>query len=244
MKDCEATSIAALEKAINYCFSRRDLALEALTHRSYKTWDAHARDNQRLEYLGDAVLQLICARMLFDALPGAEEGELSRQRASLVCQGALAAYARRLGIDGLLRVGRGEEHTGSARGDGPVSDLFEAVLAAVYLDGGLEAAQRMALPCLEWGMANAVYTMDAKSALQELTRHTLGEDAVYDSRQIGGPSHKPVFLSTVSAAGRVLAQGRGGSKKLAEQQAARRALELLQKKEEKHVPEDAGNPGL
>lgn len=217
--------MADLESALGYVFDDRSLLTLALTHRSLEAEDPSEASNERLEFLGDAVLGLVVAAELFDSwdMP---EGSMAKVRAAVVDEAALALVARRIGLGEHLRLGRGEEGTGGYDKPSILSDALEAVIGAVYVDGGFEAARDMILahwqPLLE-ERATSPGRRDYKTRLQELLarRGTVPEYTVRGR----GPDHDREFTATVEAGGRRLGSGVGRSKKRAEQDAARVALE-------------------
>lgn len=210
-------------EALGYTF--RDLALlqRALTHPSMG-----AEDNQRLEFLGDAVLQYVMSDLLFRKHPQEQEGGLTHQRALLVCEAALAQVARKLGVGRVLRMDKGEELTGGRDKPSVLADAMEAILAAVYLDGGMEEARRMVQ--LHWPKAEEVQRpmQDSKGALQEFLQRDGGEAPTYRIIGQDGPPHDRRFTAQVLRDQQPLAQGTGRTKKQAEQAAALAALQALQ----------------
>lgn len=220
---------ATLMERLGYRFQNPGLLQAALTHPSAQTGGG---DNQRLEYLGDAVLQLCVSRRLFDLLPKSQEGELSRRRAALVREESLAEAARRFGVGDALLMGHGEAMTGGREKPSVLSDAMEAILAAVYLDGGLDAAQGVVDRVVPDYLRREGVPQDYKTQLQERLQ-AAGEDTpTYSLVSRQGPDHAPTFQSQVESGGRVLAQGTGSSKKSAEQQAARAAIVGLDAKTE------------
>jgi len=233
-----------LEQRLAYRFQHRDLLAGALTHssaasdlRTGRTGDTAGgtklEDNERLEFLGDAVLELLTREYLLEKFPEWSEGQLSKRRARIVNARSLAAAARRLAIGEHLRLGRGEEKTKGREKPALLADAFEAVVAAIYLDGGLGAARKMLQRVLferaleESGEAAA--EPDQKSALQEFLQGRGQSPAEYRLAGESGPDHQKVFQVEVWAGGKCLASGAGGTKKEAEQRAARSALEQLGK---------------
>jgi ribonuclease-3 len=202
---------------------------QALVHPSFANEQPDRADNQRLEFLGDAVLQLCASEYLFEMHPGANEGELTRRRARLVNSEALGAFAREAGIEAALRLGKGAEAHGLRSNTGVLADAVEALIAAVYLDAGIEAARsacRTVLGRIEASLdADAID--DSKSALQEAVQARGMAAPVYQLRSSGGPAHEPWFEVSVSVDGRSLGAGRGRNKRSAEREAAREALSIL-----------------
>lgn len=225
--------VEALEARLEFKFERRDLALAAITHKSWANEhkEHDAGDNERLEFLGDAVVDLAISHRLMDRFPQAQEGELSKLRALIVNEEGLARVARSLRIGELLLLGRGEELTGGREKNSVLADALEAVLGAVYLGGGLEAALRIidehfadALA----GVAEGRSGQDYKTQLQEQAQILLKAPPRYRVLSEVGPDHEKTFEIEVVAGDRVVARASGRSKKEAEQAAARLALAQLQ----------------
>ncbi len=228
-----------LQNALGYRFGNPHLLLEALTHSSYaQEVSGCPRDNEQLEFLGDAVLTFVVSVMLADAFPGWEEGKLTRARARLVAAAHLSTVASHLQLGSYLRLGRGEEKTGGRAKAALLVNALEALVAALYRDGGLDAARqfvlRFILPPDLQANADTLFTIDYKSALQEYLQAGRLGPAEYRVVEESGPEHQKTFTVEVSAGENLAARGRGGSKKSAEQQAAKRALERLGKKAERH----------
>lgn len=213
---------------------RPELFLEALTHASYRAEhpEQAARDNERLEFLGDAVLNLCVTDHIFRTYPEWPEGQLSKLRAAAVRAETLAATAERLGLGALLRLGRGEEATGGRQRTSVLADAFEAVVGAVYLQAGLEGARRFILRALGDDIRRLAESDgacdDPKTALQELSRRLGLGEPVYRVVEATGPEHDPRYTVEVSVAGRALGRAVGRSKKVAEREAARAALAALE----------------
>ncbi len=209
----------ALMNALGYQFRNQALLRQALTHPSMGK-----EDNQRLEFLGDAVLQYIMSDLLYQSHPADQEGSLTHLRALLVCEAALSQVARGLGIGQALRMDRGEELTGGRDKPSVLCDAMEAVLAAVYLDGGMEAARQLVLR--HWPRPEDVHRpmQDSKGALQEHLQRDGGETPTYEIIEQSGPPHDRRFEAAVYRYGKELARGTGRSKKQAEQAAALNAL--------------------
>ena len=213
-------------EALGYTFRDEALLRRALTHPSMGR-----EDNQRLEFLGDAVLQYLMSDALYRAHPKEREGSLTHRRALLVCEAALSPIAKKLGLGEALAMDRGEELTGGREKPSVLCDTMEAVLAAVYLDGGMDAARGVVERC--WPKEDEVERplQDAKGALQEELQKDGGESPTYEIIGQSGPPHDPVFRAAVSWRGKVLAEGEGKSKKAAEQAAALSALKALTKQQ-------------
>lgn len=223
---------ANLERRIDYRFRDAALLEQALTHRSRANEDdEEGADNESLEFLGDAVVGFLVAELLFREFPAFDEGRKSKMKAALVSTAALARAAERIALGSYLRLGRGEEKTGGRQKPALLADAFEALVAALYLDGGLEHVrafvERELAAALDDVRASAVVGEDYKSALQERLQAANGPLPVY--RHVGtvGPDHRKRFEVEVLVAGDPIARGEGGSKKEAEQEAARFALERL-----------------
>lgn len=233
---------ANLEERLGYRFRRPQLLVRALTHRSAApeqrgatpgeaSEEQAAEHNERLEFLGDAVLGLIASEALVQSFPGWSEGQLSRSRARLVNGHSLEAAARRLDLGGHLRLGKGEEKTGGREKSALLANAFEAVLAAIYLDGGIEPAReflrRTLLGETLEGRGEGLAESDRKSALQEFLQGRGRPPAEYRTVGESGPDHQKQFMIEIWLNGERLAEGSGNTKKDAEQQAARQALVRL-----------------
>ena len=222
-----------LEKKLNYTFRDRGLLSEALSHSSYANEhrSAHLRSNERLEFLGDSVLGFVTAEFLFTQHPDLPEGDLTRLRAALVCEDSLHEVAQSLELGRHLKLGRGEEQGGGRRRPSILADATESVFAAVYLDGGMEAASELIhRVLLDKGREEAVEERrrDFKTELQELVQRKSGSTLGYRLVGSTGPDHAKVFEAAVLLNGEVFSTGTGHSKKEAEQAAAGAALEKLQ----------------
>ena len=222
-----------LEAALGCRFQDRSKLVQALTHRSRsseRSADEVPGDNEKLEFLGDAVLGMIVSAELVRAFPGWSEGQLSKSRARFVNEAALAAVARKLDLGSHLRLGRGEEKTGGRQKTALLADAFEAVLGAIYLDSGLDAATEFVGRVLLAGALEAEASgsggSDFKSALQEDLQSRGRPPATYRVVEETGPDHRKVFLVEVRA-GEMIATGSGSNKKEAEQAAARAILKVL-----------------
>jgi len=228
MPDAQA-DLAGLQARLGVQFRNPELLERALRHSSY-VYENPERgpSNEQLEFLGDAVLSLAVSHLLLSAFPESPEGELSRRRAALVNSRTLALLARRLELGRYLLLGRGEDRQGGRKKPSLLADALEAVLAAVFLDQGLEAAQRLVHKWLSPLMAaqRELDFQDAKTMLQEWAQ-ARGEVPQYQLLEEGGPSHARVFRVAVLLRGQALAEGVGPSKKAAEQMAARQALVAL-----------------
>ena len=216
-----------------YRFRDDALLLNALTHSSYlheHTAEADARDFERLEFLGDAVVDLVVGEELFRRFPDATEGELTALRAALVSSAALADVGRRLGLPERARLGRGEEETGGRQRAGLAASLYESVVGAVYLEGGLDEARQVVRRTMGDAIA-ATATLarrSPKAALQEWAQAERHPLPMYRTLSVTGPEHRRDFVVEVAVAGNV-AQGTGPSKRAAEEAAAQKLLEVVTK---------------
>ena len=222
----------ALESRVGHVFRDRSLLERALTHPSLLPVLRGAESNQRLEFLGDAVLQLLLSEALYAEFPGEREGVLSRRRAILANGTTLALLARELGLDQALRLGPSEESSGGRQRTSALGDAFEALLGAVYLDAGLEAARavvRAAYGPLPKRLAALGDEKTPKSRLQELVQPRHGNDALtYQVVATEGEDHRRTFEVSVSLLGREIGRGRGSSKKAAEEAAAEAGLREME----------------
>jgi ribonuclease-3 len=228
-----APFVEHLQAAIGYQFRDSQLLLEALTHSSFAQETAnHVRDNEQLEFLGDAVLNFLVSAALVETFPAYEEGKLSRARASLVSAAHLRAVAVQLDLGKHLRLGRGEEKTGGRAKAALLADALEALVAAIYRDGGVDAVrtfvERFVLPVDLAAQAEDLSSIDYKSALQEHLQAAHLPSAEYRVVEEKGPEHQKVYTVEVVAGGRLRAHGKGRSKKMAEQQSAQCVLEQLE----------------
>ncbi len=223
------------QQVLQYHFRQPALLEEALTHRSHlqETSSSHARDNERLEFLGDAVLGLIVSEYLAETFPALAEGALSQIRSRLVGRVALTDAARQLGLGPLLRLGRGEERTEGRDKSSLLANALEAVIAAIYLDGGMAAARAFVLKALasQWRALREdnldAFRQDYKSQLQEWAQQHFHALPVYTVIEESGPDHRKTFTVTVAIARTMYGSGLGQTRKMAEQQAARQALDHL-----------------
>ncbi len=224
----DSPPIDRLAERLGYRFRTPRLLEAALTHRSYlnESPDPSREDNERLEFLGDAVLDLVISERFLSRFPHAPEGELSKLKARTVSEAALSHVARRLDLGSALILGRGEELTGGRDKASLLADALEAVIAAVYLDGGLDAARGVVLAAFaeEFDNLSRPEVADHKTELQELCQREFSVLPVYRVLGESGPDHHKQFDVELSIRGQVYGAGTGRSKKEAEQQAARDAL--------------------
>ena len=220
----------ALEKNLNYQFNNKELLLNALTHSSYANEVRNGiTSNERLEFLGDSVLSVIVADYLYKNFSSLPEGELTKLRASLVCEKSLCSFSRELQIGKFLRLGKGEEKNGGKERDSILADAFEAVLAAMYLDGGMEVARKHVMRFIldELKHTDDEVFKDYKTALQEIIQRNPEESVSYFLTDEKGPDHDKIFTVEVRLNSNVIGTGKGKSKKQAEQMAAKQALSLM-----------------
>lgn len=220
-----------LEEKIGYHFKNKELLREALTHSSYakERKAQHIKYNERLEFLGDAVLSIVVSDYIFKNCPELPEGELTKLRAALVCEKSLYDFARQIDLGSYLVLSRGEYRNGGAERPSILSDAFEALIAAIYIDGGIEPAKNHVLnfvvPAIKSSKPKRV--KDYKTTLQEIVQKNPGERLEYVITGESGPDHNKHFTVEVHLNSNVIGKGGGHSKKEAEQQAAREALELM-----------------
>lgn len=217
-----------LESIIGYCFEDAAILKEALTHKSFAGEHRTTAHNERLEFLGDSILGAIVADYIYGQCPHSEEGVLSKIKSNLVSRHNLYLWAKKLELGRFLRLGHGELSTGGRQRDSILSNAMEAVIGAVYLDGGYEAAQQVVLP---WVRTQELTqdSGDFKSVLQEYIQKRTRGIPQYEVLQTVGPEHDKIFTVEVSMNGKRLGIGKGHSKKLAEQDAARDAYSRLKK---------------
>ena len=219
-------SILELEKRIGYRFSDRGLLEHAMIHRSYanETEMPPLSDNERLEFLGDAVLEIAASDYLYRERPTMPEGELSKLRASLVCEPTLAACAREIGIGEFVRLSHGEDSSGGRERKSILSDAFEAVIGAIYLDGGMAEAKRFVDKWLLTDIEHKQLFFDSKTRLQELIQGAHDGQISYRLIKEEGPDHAKSFTVEVCVDEKRIGVGTGHSKKAAEQEAAYQGL--------------------
>ena len=221
--------MSELENRIHYTFKNKKLLHEALSHSSYANEGKRTRSNERLEFLGDSVLSIIVAKHLFTHYTHLPEGELTKLRASLVCEKSLHEFACDFGLGEFLLLGKGEELTGGRERPSIIADAFEALLAAIYLDGGMEQARKFVLQFIPEHLnpKQAKGLNDYKTTLQEIIQQNKEENIEYVPIEETGPDHDKTFVVEVHLNSNVIGTGRGKSKKQAEQFAAKEALELM-----------------
>lgn len=222
--------IKDLEAAIGYRFQNIQLLQNALTHSSYanERWHNSLLSNERLEFLGDSVLGMLVAEYLYHNFPNRPEGELTRMRADMVCEQTLAAAANRIGLGSHLLLGHGEEQGGGRKRNSILADAMESVIAACFLDGGMEAALKVVQQFILVEVpVNKLHNADYKTKLQELVQQKKNQILSYKLVGQSGPDHDKQFDVEVSLNEQVVGSGSGSSKKRAEQMAARSAIEKL-----------------
>lgn len=223
-------NMRAFEEKLGYTFKDSKLLETALTHRSfaYEKGNKHP-DNQRLEFFGDAILDFVIADILFHLYPEAQEGVLTKTRCRLVCESTLSLIAKSLGFDTVLKMGKGETASESAKRPGPLADAYEAVIGAIYLDGGMDNVkqfiERHHRPYIENPDGNWI-PRDAKSRLQEVTQRQK-KSLHYQIIAQSGPEHAPTFEVAVCIDNQIVAKAFGKSKRDAEQAAAEIALNQI-----------------
>ncbi len=221
--------IKDLEAAVGYQFRNISYLQNALAHSSYanERWHDSFKSNERLEFLGDSVLGFVVAAHLYSQFPNHLEGDLTRMRADLVCETALAKAARKIDLGRHILLGNGEEQGGGRRRDSILSDAFESVIAAMYLDGGMTVARDFILRFVLDEEPRQPQNRDYKTALQELVQQKKNQVLAYAMVGESGPDHNKEFAVELSLNGKVVGRGAGSSKKRAEQMAAKAALELI-----------------
>ena len=217
-------SITAFEELIGYSFKNKELLKTALTHSSYANENRLPQDNERLEFLGDSVLGFVTAEYLFEEYSTRPEGELTKLRAAVVCEKSLFKFAEKIDLGEHIYMGKGEEHSGGRKRPSIVSDAFEAVIAAMYLDGGVEVVKPYILSFIKDAVKREASFKDNKSLLQEEIQKNKGNTIVYEEVGESGPDHEKVFTFVVKLNGEIVGKGEGKSKKEAEQAAAGNAL--------------------
>ena len=222
--------IKDLEAAIGYHFENITLLQNALTHSSYanERWHNSLASNERLEFLGDSILGMVVAEYLYTHFPDRPEGELTRMRADMVCEKTLAAVANRVNLGQHLLLGHGEEQGGGRKRNSILADAVESIIAAAFLDGGMEAAKALIQQFILCDVpVTKLNNMDYKTTLQEQVQQKKNQVLTYHLVGESGPDHDKQFAVEVHLNGQVIGKGIGSSKKRAEQDAARTALEAL-----------------
>ncbi len=217
-----------IENIIGYCFKDKEVLREALTHKSYAGEHRSVKHNERLEFLGDSILGAIVADYIYNQCPHVEEGVLSKIKANLVSRHNLYLWGKKMDLGRYIALGHGELATGGRTRDSIISNAVEAVIGAVYIDGGYPAAEQMVLPWVKTQQLTQDRG-DYKSVLQEFLQKRSKQTPEYEVIQTVGPEHDKVFTVRVSLEGRPLGIGKGHNKKQAEQNAAENAMSALKK---------------
>ena len=222
-------NIAEFEKKINYTFNDKELIFTALSHSSFANEDKkHRKSNERLEFLGDSVLSLVVSDFIFEHYTHLPEGELTKLRASLVCEKALYEFSKKINLGDFLMLGKGEENTHGRERPSILADAFEAVIAAVYLDGGLDVVREYILGFIPKNLnPRSPAVKDYKTVLQEVIQKNPEEKVSYVLVDESGPDHDKNFTVAVMLNSNVIGRGTGKSKKNAEQMAAKESLKLM-----------------
>jgi len=228
-------NIEELQQIIGYHFKDLQLLVTALTHSSYlnesKGRDSLPADNERLEFFGDAIIEFYVSDYLFHKYDDTPEGDMTKLRASMVCEQSLAECSRQIGLGAYLNMGKGEDSSGGRERPSITSDAFEALTAAIYLDSGKEAAETFIREHLIKVLEHKTLFFDAKTRLQEIVQKDPGAKLTYELLSEEGPSHNKVFTSAVLLNGREIGRGSGHSKKLSQQEAAVHAMEAITQEE-------------
>jgi ribonuclease III len=229
---CGTYDFSEFEKKIGYTFACKELLFKALTHPSWSQQHQGVENNQRLEFLGDSVLSLILARELFDRMPHKREGVLTKSRAALAKRELLSTLAKELGIDGAVMISEAEERNGGRMRQSILEDALESVAGAVYIDSNFDTVRKVVLGWygdVEERLSHLMGSHNPKGRLQELVQPTLGNEAInYILIAEDGPAHMRTFRVRVDIAGKPMGEGAGTSKKEAEENAAREALEKFE----------------
>ena len=225
--------ISRFEQIIGYTFRDRQLLIQAFTHSSFVNEQKINKrpDYERLEFLGDAVLEMISSAYLFRKFPDKKEGQMSKMRASLVCEGALAYDAEQLSLKDYIQLGKGEEATGGRNKESIIADVMEAVIGALFLDGGIEESKRFIDSYVLTNIEAVQIFVDSKSVLQEMAQGENLGDIRYEICGESGPEHDKIFEVRVFVGDKNLGEGTGKTKKAAEQQAAYQAVLALKNKQ-------------
>jgi len=222
--------LTELQEKLNYIFNDPNLLIKSLTHSSYanEKMKSSSESNERLEFLGDSLLGMTVALLIYNNKPNLTEGKMTKLRAELICERSLATIALELNLGSYLLLSRGEENGGGRNRPSMIADAFEAVLAAVYLDGGYKPVERLISAFFVPLMNSPIHSYsDYKTVLQELVQVKPGQTLVYDKTGEYGPDHNKLFTVEVKLNGKTVGTGSGKSKKSAEQEAAKTAIELM-----------------
>ena len=233
MQEIMNRDLNELQEIIGYEFRDKELFCRALTHSSYANEHRMAKKqcNERLEFLGDAVLELVSSDFLYHKYPDKPEGELTKIRASIVCEPTLAYCAADIHLGSYLLLGKGEEATGGRERNSVVSDAMEALIGAIYLDGGFASAKEFIHRFILNDIEHKQLFYDSKTILQEIVQGSSDEHVSYELIREEGPDHNKTFCTAVRIGGRTYGEGEGRTKKASEQQAAYQAILRLQEKQ-------------
>lgn len=239
MSDIGEINIENLQHTIGCTFNNKELLTQALTHSSYANEQRLSKNmnNERLEFLGDAVLEVVSSEVLYLKYPDMQEGKLSKKRASLVCEQALAASAKDIGLGEYLLLGRGEELGGGREKASITSDAVEALIGAIYLDQGMDVATKFINQFILNDIENKSFLHDSKTVLQEVVQQHWKTPVTYELIDTEGPENERLFVMQVAREGNVLGIGRGKTKQAAGQDAAYHALVMLKEKLGEDFPE-------
>lgn len=230
MNSVSGIDIDSLEGKLGYSFSDRSVVLEALTHRSYAHEKKNKKNYERLEFLGDAVLQLIVTEYLLDRYKNYDEGLLSKLRGYFVSEGFLSKIATEMSLGDYILLGKGEKASGGKYKESLLCDIFESVVAAIYLDGGYTPAREIIITHfgsrIDEDISNSSF-IDAKSELQKISQRRFGKLPEYTVLDEKGPEHDKIFVVRVDVENLVTEKGIGKTKKMAEKDAAKKALQKL-----------------
>jgi len=230
MKHLSEQQVTKLQKNLNYCFNDSSLLIKSLTHSSYANENVknNTVSNERLEFLGDSLLGMTVALLIYKRKPELTEGQMTKLRAELVCEKSLADLAMELDLGSYLLLGRGEENGGGRDRPSILSNTFEAVLAAIYLDGGYKPVEQLVFDHFNGRMdAPDKNHFDHKTKLQEIVQVNPGQSLVYKVTDEHGPDHDKSFIVEVLLNGKAIGTGSGKSKKRAEQEAAKAAINIV-----------------
>ncbi len=215
------------EEKLGYSFKDKSLLELALTHSSFANENKLKKNNERFEFLGDSVLGFVTAEYLFTEFKNRPEGEMTKLRAAVVCEKSLFKFAEQIDLGKYILLGRGEDSTGGRNRPSVVSDAFEAIIAAIYIDGGMEAVKPYILRFIKDAVKRETSFKDNKSLLQEEIQKVKGNTLAYEEVGEEGPDHDKTFVFRVKLNGEIIGEGKGKSKKEAEQNAAGNALYKL-----------------
>lgn len=221
-----------LENNIGYEFKNKDLLINALTHTSFANEHRHSqiKDNERLEFLGDAVLELVSSEFLYINMQDMPEGKMTKLRASLVCEPTLSADAKSFGLEEYIYLGKGEDEMGGRNRDSIISDAFEALIGAIFLDGGIGEAKKFIFKFALNDIENKRLFHDSKTILQERLNAVKAGKLSYEIINESGPDHDKSYEAAAKLNQQIIGKGIGHTKKAAEQQAAYQALKTLDKR--------------